>query len=260
VVFFVLVFTIGFLMNTDFFLPRNCDRQRYSNLKDYKPKGISLVTGTLLSLTACVLFSIFYVFLGQKYLDEPSIDNQWTAVTETSPEKNSTPITTSSSSSIDAKLQASLVKMQMAAMTRWLSSKYGVSQPKLKKLVAEAFIAGKKFNIDPTLILAVAAVESNFNQLAVSPMGAQGLMQVRTSVHKNRYESFGGAQAAFNARANMEVGSQILRDYIIRTGSVRKALKYYVGAANSSSDGGYASKVLHVHEHLQRIADQQFIV
>ena len=52
------------------------------------------------------------------------------------------------------------------------------------------------------------AVESGFNPFAQSPVGAQGLMQVMTGIHSDKYESFGGKLAAFDPVTNLRVGVQ----------------------------------------------------
>ena len=135
-------------------------------------------------------------------------------------------------------------------LTQWISRKYRVAPEPVAALVAEAYALGGEQKIDPKLILAVIAIESRFNPFAQSDKGAQGLMQVMTSVHSDKYVHFGGQYAAFDPRSNLRVGVQVLRDYIQRTGSVEVALKWYVGAANLPSDGGYARKVLAEHERL----------
>ena len=139
---------------------------------------------------------------------------------------------------------------QQAAVAFWLSRKYGVAPEPLSVLVAEAFEIGQKIKLDPTLILAVMAIESGFNPFAQSPMGAQGLMQVMTHVHQEKYENFGGKLAAFDPVANLRVGVKVLQECIARAGSVEGGLKYYVGAGNMETDGGYAGKVMAEHSRL----------
>jgi hypothetical protein len=143
---------------------------------------------------------------------------------------------------------------QQAAVTYWLSRKYSVAPEPISALVAEAFDIGAKTKIDPTLILAVMAVESGFNPFAQSSVGAQGLMQVMTKVHSDKYESFGGKLAAFDPVSNLRVGAKVLQECINRAGSVEGGLKYYVGAANLEDDGGYTAKVLAEHGRLQQVA------
>ena len=139
---------------------------------------------------------------------------------------------------------------QQAALAFWLSRKYNVAPEPLSALVASAFEIGATAKLDPTLILAVMAIESGFNPFAQSPVGAQGLMQVMTKIHTDKYENFGGKFAAFDPVTNLRVGVKVLQECIARAGSVAGGLKYYVGAANLDSDGGYADKVLAEHARL----------
>jgi hypothetical protein len=139
---------------------------------------------------------------------------------------------------------------QQAALAFWLARKYGVAPEPLSVLVSEAFEIGAKAKLEPTLILAIMAVESGFNPFAQSPVGAQGLMQVMTKVHTDKYENFGGKLAAFDPVTNLRVGVKVLQECITRAGSVEGGLKFYVGAGNNADDGGYASKVMAEHARL----------
>jgi soluble lytic murein transglycosylase-like protein len=143
---------------------------------------------------------------------------------------------------------------QQAAIAYWLSKKYRVAPEPVSALVAEAFEVGERTKMDPTLILAVMAIESGFNPFAQSPVGAQGLMQVMTGIHSDKYESFGGKMAAFDPVTNLRVGVKVLQECIQRAGSLQAGLKYYVGAANLPDDGGYADKVLAEHSRLKEVA------
>ena len=84
-------------------------------------------------------------------------------------------------------------------------------------------------------------------------MGAQGLMQVMTGVHHDKYAHFGGRMAAFDPVTNLRVGVKVLQECISRAGSIEGGLKFYVGAANLDDDGGYANKVLAEHGRLQAV-------
>ena len=143
---------------------------------------------------------------------------------------------------------------QQAAIAYWLSKKYRVAPEPVSALVAEAYDIGKQSKLDPTLILAVMAVESGFNPFAQSPVGAQGLMQVMTGIHSDKYEFFGGKLAAFDPITNLRVGVKVLQECIQRAGSLRDGLKFYVGASQQPDDGGYAEKVLAEHARLLMVA------
>jgi Transglycosylase SLT domain len=143
---------------------------------------------------------------------------------------------------------------QQAAVAFWLSKKYKVAPEPLSALVAEAYAIGVKAKLEPTLILAIMAIESGFNPFAQSPVGAQGLMQVMTNLHSDKYENFGGKFAAFDPLANLRVGVKVLQGCIAQAGSVEGGLKHYVGAANLANDGGYASKVVAEYTRLYQVA------
>lgn len=144
---------------------------------------------------------------------------------------------------------------EQAAVAYWLSRKYRVAPEPLSVLVAEAYEAGARTRLDPALILAIMAVESSFNPFAQSAVGAQGLMQVMTGVHSDKFESFGGRFAAFDPVSNLRVGVKVLQECIARAGgSIEGGLRHYVGAANLADDGGYADKVMAEYARLYQVA------
>ena len=149
----------------------------------------------------------------------------------------------------------STLTRQQAAVATWISRRYRVAPEPVARLVQEAWSIGQKAGLDPTLILAIIAIESSFNPFAQSPVGAQGLMQVMTSVHDDKYEPFGGRHAAFDPLTNLRVGVQVLKECIARAGSLAEGLKYYVGAANLPDDLGYSGRVLAEQAYLKSVAD-----
>ncbi len=144
---------------------------------------------------------------------------------------------------------------EQAKLATWISRRYRVAPEPVSALVQEAYSIGRRANLDPTLILAIMAVESSFNPFAQSSVGAQGLMQVMTRIHNDKYEVFGGNHAAFDPISNLRVGVQVLRDCIARAGSVTAGLRYYVGAALLEEDGGYAGRVLAEQAHMRNVAN-----
>ena len=141
-----------------------------------------------------------------------------------------------------------------AAVAQWISRRYRVAPEPVSRLVQEAWAIGERAQLDPTLILAIVAVESGFNPFAQSPVGAQGLMQVMTRVHDDKYEAFGGNHAAFDPLTNLRVGVQVLKECVARAGSLEAGLRFYVGAGNLADDGGYAGKVLSEQSYLRQVA------
>ena len=144
---------------------------------------------------------------------------------------------------------------QQATLATWIARRYKVAPEPIGALVQEAWHIGRRANLDPTLILAIMAVESSFNPFAQSPVGAQGLMQVLTRVHDDKYESFGGKHAAFDPISNLRVGVQVLQECIRRAGSLQEGLRFYVGAALLETDGGYVSRVLLEQAHMRGVVE-----
>jgi hypothetical protein len=143
---------------------------------------------------------------------------------------------------------------EQASVAHWLSRRYRVAPEPVSRLVKEAWAVGGKVGLEPTLILAIMAIESSFNPFAQSPVGAQGLMQVMTRVHDDKYEPFGGTHAAFDPVTNLRVGVLVLKECIARAGSVEAGLRFYVGAGNQADDNGYAWKVLAEQQYLRSVS------
>ncbi len=143
---------------------------------------------------------------------------------------------------------------QQKLVTNWLAKRYRVASDAADMLVSAAYLTARDIKLDPLLILSVIAIESRFNPFAESPMGAQGLMQVMSKVHHDKFQELGGIKAALNPVANIRVGSQILKEYVTRGGSVEAGLKSYVGAADMANDGGYGIKVLSEYQNLKQVA------
>ena len=143
---------------------------------------------------------------------------------------------------------------QQVSVAHWISKRYRVAPEPVSRLVQEAWFLGNKVGLEPTLLLAIMAVESGFNPFAQSSVGAQGLMQVMTHIHDDKYDAFGGNHAAFDPVTNLRVGVLVLKECIARAGSLDAGLRYYVGAANQQDDGGYAGKVLAEQAHLRNVA------
>jgi soluble lytic murein transglycosylase-like protein len=145
-------------------------------------------------------------------------------------------------------------KKQQDAVTNWLSKRYRVAGDATNMLVSTAYLTASEVKMDPLLILAVMAIESGLNPFAESPMGAQGLMQVMSKVHTEKFQEMGGVQAALNPVANIRVGALILKDYVAKGGSVEAGLKSYVGAGAFETDDGYGSRVMAEYQRLKQVS------
>jgi soluble lytic murein transglycosylase-like protein len=145
-----------------------------------------------------------------------------------------------------------MLSAEQLQAARYFAGKYSRRVDDVVEVVAHAYFTAQELRVDPLLVLAMISIESAFNPRARSLMGAEGLMQVRTAVHGEKFDAFGGPAAAFDPVANIHVGTTILRDHLLREGSVEAALKAYVGAARRRNDGGYGQRVMRERDALQQ--------
>jgi len=83
--------------------------------------------------------------------------------------------------------------------------------------------ASGRYHLDPDLVNSVIRAESGFNAKAVSPKGAQGLMQLMPSTASKL-----GVSNAFDPRANVDGGTRYLRELLERYNfDMLKALAAY---------------------------------
>jgi soluble lytic murein transglycosylase-like protein len=134
-------------------------------------------------------------------------------------------------------------KSSVLATVDFLSRRYRVAATAIEPLVRAAQTAGERTGLDPMLLVAVMAIESGFNPIAESPMGAQGLMQVIPRFHQDKLEAVSSSESLLDPIVNIQVGALVLKEYIRSTGSLEAGLQKYAGAVGDD-EGLYAAKVL----------------
>jgi hypothetical protein len=118
-----------------------------------------------------------------------------------------------------------------------------------ERLVAEA---ARRHGLDPALVMAVVGVESGFQPQAVSPKGAQGLMQLMPGTARDL-----GVTNPFDPAANLDGGSRYLSSLVARyEGDLARALAAYnAGMGAVARHGGvppYAETRAYVRKVLGR--------
>ncbi|MBI1905325.1 MAG: transglycosylase SLT domain-containing protein [Rhodocyclales bacterium] len=145
------------------------------------------------------------------------------------------------------------LSLQMQRVCEWVAKRYRVSGDELAPVLAEAESSARDAGLDPLLIVAMMAVESSFNPLAESRMGARGLMQVIPRWHMDKIAADADEDAFFDPVVNVQVGTLVLAEGLQRYGSLQEALQYYNGARNDP-EARYTKKVLAVKAQLASVA------
>ncbi len=143
-----------------------------------------------------------------------------------------------------------------------------------QRRIAVAIVREAALNqVDPLLVVAVIRIESAFNNYAVSPVGAMGLMQVMPATGQWLVERRGGALGRtsnlFDSELNIELGTAYLAELIERFGKVDEALAAYNAGPTGAKKilakrasrvrfmAGYPTKVLGEFRKLEREAEER---
>ena len=141
---------------------------------------------------------------------------------------------------------------QQQVLVAHLSRRFMIAGAATERMVAAAYRAAREVGLDPLTVLAVISVESRFNPIAESGMGAKGLMQIIPKYHLDKLIAAGGEDAVFDPEANIRVGARILQEYVYRTGTLEAGLQFYNGAGRDNS-AQYAGKVMAERERLEQV-------
>ena len=154
---------------------------------------------------------------------------------------------------------ATPLEREQRAVIEYIARRYRVADSAVSGFVSAAYRAGGEYNVDPLLILAVMAVESRYNPVAESSVGARGLMQVMPKYHLDKLAAHGGEPALLEPEINILVGTRILREYQRRLGDTEAALQMYAGSLDEPT-AQYAAKVFAEKarlDELRKIARKQ---
>lgn len=113
-------------------------------------------------------------------------------------------------------------------------------------------LAAERSGVDGLLVAAVVSVESHYRPGAVSPKGAQGLMQIRPLVA----EAY-GASDLFDPYVNVEVGSRylssLIKDY---DGDLELALAAYNAGPAAVARYGGIPPYRETREYVRKVLDR----
>ena len=152
----------------------------------------------------------------------------------------------------DSALAETVQEREQQALAEFIAKRWRIAETAATSFVSIAYRAGKRYSVDPVLILSVVAIESRFNPVAESVVGAKGLMQIIPKYHLDKLLNHGGEEALLDPEVNIHVGAQILREYYRRLGDQEAALQRYAGAFDEPTSR-YAAKVFEERMRLEPV-------
>jgi soluble lytic murein transglycosylase-like protein len=110
--------------------------------------------------------------------------------------------------------------------------------------------AAARYNLPEALLLAVMAVESNFDQRALSEKGAMGLMQLMPATAKDMY-----VEDAWDPAQNIEGGARYLRILLnqYEGDMVRTLAAYNAGPEAVRRAGGAVPNIPETREYVRKV-------
>jgi len=109
--------------------------------------------------------------------------------------------------------------------------------------------AAQRHGLDPDLVLAVVAVESNFRPQAVSPKGAQGLMQLMPATAASL-----GVRDVFDPAQNLDGGARHLGSLLtLYGGDLARALAAYNAGAKAVDRNNGVPPYRETREYVRKV-------
>ena len=110
----------------------------------------------------------------------------------------------------------------------------------------------ERYGLDPGLVLAVVAVESNFEPRAISRKGAQGLMQLMPGTAGDL-----GVADALDPATNLDGGARYLQALLrLYRGDLRKALAAYNAGPGAVARHGGVPPYRETQEYVRKVMKQ----
>ncbi len=134
-------------------------------------------------------------------------------------------------------------------------------QPRASVFDITIFNLADNYHQDRALIKAIVQVESDFNPHALSPKGAQGLMQLMPAT-ANNYEVINPYDAYQNLRGGIAFFSHLMKQYnndvrlaLAAYNAGETAVSRYAGIPPYPETQSYVKHVLRLHKNYQRFSN-----